>query len=238
MKLTNRLQKIADLIDKEAKVADIGTDHGYLPVYLIEKKMIDKAIAADINKLPLENAKAIIKEYKYEDKIETRLGSGLEVLKIGEIDTAIIAGMGGVLITELLNENLELTKSIDTFVLQPMVDSDELRKYLIENNFVIVDETIAIEDKRYYEIIVAKTNGKMSLEKHDDKLGPILKTKDLKAIKQFYNYHIDKNKKIIDKIKKNSKKDANIRINELEDLIKIMEKVILTNENKGFYKNN
>ena len=99
MKLTDRLLKIANLVTKGKKIADIGTDHGYIPVYLLNKGYIDFAILADVNKGPLENAKSEVIHNNLTDKVDLRLGSGIEVLNENEVDEVIIAGMGGILIS-------------------------------------------------------------------------------------------------------------------------------------------
>ena len=146
MKLTDRLLKIADLVTKGKKIADIGTDHGYIPVYLLNKGHVDFAILADVNKGPLENARSEVRHNNLTDKVDLRLGSGIEVLNENEVDEVIIAGMGGILISEL--------------ILQPMQAQDELRKYLLNNGYEILDEVLVKEDFRIYEIIVAKYTSK------------------------------------------------------------------------------
>ena len=153
LKLTNRLLKIASLVSENKRLADIGTDHGYIPVYLLNEGKINFAILADINKGPLENARS-------EDKVDLRLGSGIEVLKKGEVDEVIIAGMGGILIGELLEANKEVAHSVDKLILQPMQAQEELRQYLLNNGYEILDECLEKEDFRIYEIIVAKYTGK------------------------------------------------------------------------------
>lgn len=160
MKLTNRLLKIASLVSENKRLADIGTDHGYIPVYLLNEGRIDFAILADINKGPLENARREVKRNKLEDKVDLRLGSGIEVLKKGEVDEVIIAGMGGILIGELLEANKEVAHSVDKLILQPMQAQEELRQYLLNNGYEILDECLEKEDFRLYEIIVAKYTGK------------------------------------------------------------------------------
>lgn len=159
MKLTNRLLKIASLVDKNKRLADIGTDHGYIPVYLLNKGKIDFAILADINKGPLENARSEVRRNKLENKVDLRLGSGIEVLKKGEVDEVIIAGMGGILIGELLEANKEVAHSVEKLILQPMQAQEELRSYLLNNGYEIIDEYLEKEDFRLYEIIVAKYTG-------------------------------------------------------------------------------
>ncbi|WP_432664610.1 class I SAM-dependent methyltransferase [Wukongibacter baidiensis] len=163
MKLTQRLKTIADLVPNGGTIADIGTDHAYLPVYLIENKIVERAIAADINVGPLKNAERTIKSYSYDKHIETRLGSGLTPLKANEVDTVIIAGMGGLLIRDILKESIDVVRTVKTLILQPMVAQDELRKWLCENGFKIDNERLAKEGNKLYEILVV-TKGKMEIE--------------------------------------------------------------------------
>lgn len=159
MKLTPRLEAVANLVTDNAKIADIGTDHGYIPVYLMKNNRIKSAIAADVNKGPLDNAKKEIISSNLECKIELRLGSGLSVLKIGEVDEVVIAGMGGVLISQLIEGEFKIAKRLNKIILQPMQASSDLRKYLHKNGFVIKEEVLVKEDFRIYEIIVAKYEG-------------------------------------------------------------------------------
>ena len=160
MKLTDRLLKIADLVTKGKKIADIGTDHGYIPVYLLNKGHVDFAILADVNKGPLENARSEVRHNNLTDKVDLRLGSGIEVLNENEVDEVIIAGMGGILISELLEDKKSVAHNLDKLILQPMQAQDELRKYLLNNGYEILDEVLVKEDFRIYEIIVAKYTSK------------------------------------------------------------------------------
>ncbi len=160
MRLTDRLTKIASLVTKGKKVADIGTDHGYIPVHLLKSGNIEYAILADVNKGPLENARKEVKNSKLENKVDLRLGSGIEVLEVGEVDEVIIAGMGGILISELLEAKKEVAQSVEKLILQPMQAQDELRKYLLNNGYEIVDEVLVKEEFRIYEIIITKYTGK------------------------------------------------------------------------------
>ena len=160
MKLTDRLLKIADLVTKGKKIADIGTDHGYIPVYLLNKGHVDFAILADVNKGPLENARSEVRHNNLTDKVDLRLGSGIEVLNENEVDEVIIAGMGGILISELIEAKKSVAHNLDKLILQPMQAQDELRKYLLNNGYEILDEVLVKEDFRIYEIIVAKYTSK------------------------------------------------------------------------------
>ena len=167
--MTPRLQVIADNVLKNESMADIGTDHGYLPVYLMEQGFIPRAVAADINEKPLKKAEQLVARSGYEKQIETRLGSGLSVLIPGEAGTIVMAGMGGYLIRDLLTESLEVAVSAKRLVLQPMNNAFIVRHFLEDNGFVIVNEDLAKEERRVYEIIVAE-KGEMSIENDLDYL--------------------------------------------------------------------
>lgn len=160
MKLTDRLYKIASFVSEGKRVADIGTDHGYIPVYLLNKGTIPFAILADINKGPLENARKEVRHNGLEAKTELRLGSGIEVLEKGEVDEIIIAGMGGALIADILEAKKEVAQSAEKIILQPMQAQEELRKYLLNNGYEIMEEVLENEDFRIYEIMTARYTGK------------------------------------------------------------------------------
>lgn len=231
LKLSDRLLAIANLVDKSNTIADIGTDHGYIPVYLLNKNIIQYAIAADINKGPLDNAKKEVRLNKLEDKIDLRLGSGLTVLEEGEVDEAIIAGMGGVLISEILETSKKVAKSFKKIILQPMQASDELRRYLCENGYEIIDEILVREDFRLYEIIVVKYTGKIEeLEdeifyevgkKLIDKKDPLVCEFIDKKIKSYENVLIKLEDKTGETIE-NRKKQCLNKIHELKEVKKIV----------------
>lgn len=156
IKLSPRLRVIANCVVDTKTMADIGTDHGYLPVTLVGSNHISTAIASDTNKKPLEKAKKIINHYQLEKRIETRLGSGLSVLKPEEVESIVIAGMGGLLIRDLLEADLEVGKSVRKMILQPMNNQAVLRKYLETHGFRIIREDLARENERIYEVIVVE----------------------------------------------------------------------------------
>lgn len=165
MKLTPRLQTIANHVPQNTICADIGTDHAYIPIYLIKNQICSKIIASDIHKGPLEIANRQIQSAGFEKQIETRLGNGLGRIDPGEVETVVIAGMGGLLIRDILENSPKVTQSIKTFILQPMIAQRELREYLVENNFKIIEEDLAQEDQRIYEIIIV-THGQQTVEEN------------------------------------------------------------------------
>ncbi|WP_312906790.1 tRNA (adenine(22)-N(1))-methyltransferase [Tissierella praeacuta] len=227
MKLSDRLLAIANLVPKNSIVGDIGTDHGYIPTYLIENKISKKVIGTDISKGSLEKIIEYVKGLGLEDKIDTRLGDGLEVIKPYEIDTLIIAGMGGLLIRDILEKHKETSDSIIDFILQPMVASKELRQYLINNNFEIIKEELVKEENKYYEIIYAK-KGKWFLEKEIYyEISPILLHNKHPLLKEFVESKIVASRKIIKELEGMNTAKSKERYVELNRLIKEYEEVIV-----------
>ncbi len=153
MQLDKRLSAVANLVRKNMNFADIGTDHAYLPVYLIENCIIDKAIAADLRKGPLENARETVQEHNLDDKIELRLSDGLDNFKENEVNEIAVAGMGGLLISRFI-ERTEWLKNNDVhLILQPMTHVEELRKTLFDNGYVIEKELVAEDSNKLYIIL-------------------------------------------------------------------------------------
>ena len=153
--LTKRLDMIISNISGR-NVADIGTDHAYIPVQLAKRNLADRIIATDVNKGPLKAAENNVIANGVEEKIELRLGSGLLPINIGECDTVIIAGMGGELIATILKEGEGVAKSADTLLLQPMNSQDLLRCFLSRNGYRILKEDITTEGFKVYNLIIAQ----------------------------------------------------------------------------------
>ena len=156
--LTPRLTAVADLVLPCDCVADIGTDHAYVPIYLLQAGKVSRAIAADIHKQPLENARRSVEHYGLEDRVELRLSDGLQNICAGEAQTIIIAGMGGEQIAEMLYLTPWLQKKDTQLVLQPMTHSEDVRRALRENGFSKVFETTVAEGRRIYLVISAAWN--------------------------------------------------------------------------------
>ena len=156
--LSQRLETIATLVPKGARVCDIGCDHGYLAIYLRLNGIAETVIAADLNELPLKRAEANIKKLNA-DNIDLRLCDGLSGVKKDEIDTVIIAGMGGNVIAGII-ERSEFSKSEDlTFILQPTTSAEVLREFLCENGFDVSSETVVYENNKLYSVMVVRFKG-------------------------------------------------------------------------------
>jgi len=156
--LSQRLSACLNALSSFKTIADIGTDHAYLPCIGITQNIIDKAIAIDVIDGPLEMARRTINSYGLEKVIELRKGSGLAPLKIGEVEAANIAGMGGNLIAKLITDNLEIAKSLKMLALQPQGAELNLRKTLNDNRFEILNEVILEDEGLIYIVISARYN--------------------------------------------------------------------------------
>ena len=141
--ISERLKAVAGMVTKGKKIADIGTDHGYVPIYLVENSICSKVYAMDINEGPLKIADKNIAIHGLIDKIETIQSNGMEKLKDNMVDGAIISGMGGDLIVDILSRGKNI-KGINELVLSPHRRVDLVRKYLLENNWEIIDEKMLI----------------------------------------------------------------------------------------------
>lgn len=156
MELSIRLKTVAEAVTPGNRVADIGTDHGYVPIYLVKNNLSPGGIAMDVNKGPLEKAKEHIRAEKLSGKIATRLGNGLAPLEPGETDTVVIAGMGGDLICKILKAKPEFLIEGKELILQPQSEWFKVRQILKEYRYQIEKEWFLKEDGKYYVIIKAE----------------------------------------------------------------------------------
>ena len=150
IRLSARLQALADLVTQGMAVADVGCDHGFLDIYLVQSGKSPSALAMDVRTGPLAAAAEHIREYGLEDRIATRLSDGLEKYLIGEAGTLVCAGMGGPLMQRILTAYPEKTDSFEEMILQPQSEIREFRVFLRENGYRIIAEKILIEDGKYY----------------------------------------------------------------------------------------
>ncbi|MDF2502909.1 class I SAM-dependent methyltransferase [Clostridium sp.] len=202
MDISYRLRCIGDMVEKCNCIADIGTDHAYLPIYLVEKGLCKTVIASDINKGPVEKAKRNVAFSHMEDKIQCRLGPGLTTISKNEIDVAIIAGMGGNLIRDIIEESMDIFKKLHYVILQPVQNADVLRRYICESGYKILDEELCKDENKYYEIIKIKYDHK--LETLDDdiyyEVSKKLLEKKHPLLKEYICFKIKKYDKIVNSI--------------------------------------
>lgn len=172
--LSKRLEKVASFVPKGAIVADIGSDHAYLPCYLVHKGIIQKAVAGEVVKGPYQSALKKVKEEGLENQITVRLADGLEAIESSDhVDTITIAGMGGSLIVSILEKNPEKLETVNRLILQPNIHARVIRQWALENKWKIIEEAIVEEDQKIYEIIVLE-RGNMELTEAEILMGNIL----------------------------------------------------------------
>lgn len=208
--ITKRLKHIANLIPTHYNVADIGTDHGYLPSFLLEQNISRRVIMSDVNLGPLDNAKMTFAQYHSNalDKAFFRLGSGIETLTPNETDCIVIAGMGGGLIRMILEKDIEKSLSFKTWFLQPQTEQPELRDYILNTlKQPIVAEAFVEENGKLYEILVV---GEYELKEsslfdahsltNDLEFGTKILTSDIDAYIEFIEFKKRKYKIILDRL--------------------------------------
>lgn len=152
-KLSKRLQAAADFVSEGNRTADIGTDHGFLPIYLIQSGKCPQAIAMDIRKGPLERAREHIAAAGLGGLIQTRLSDGMQALERGEADSAVITGMGGQTVIHILEEAREILPDLKELVLEPQSDTAKVRRYLREHKMEIDREALVQEAGKFYPVL-------------------------------------------------------------------------------------
>ena len=174
MRLDKRLSAVAEFVGHGAKLVDVGTDHGKLPIYLMPTGKVSFAVASDKNEGPLFFARENINRAGLEKKISVRLTNGLNSVQPGEVDTVVVAGMGGALIKEILASSPLVLESVESLILQPMNEGAALRRWLYENDFYIENEILVKEDGRIYEIVLAKSGTRKMPKEIELLLGPVI----------------------------------------------------------------
>ena len=229
MELSKRLKRIAEHVDKCESVADIGTDHGYIPIYLVKEGICKKAIASDINKGPIEKAKVNVAFEGVSNKVKCLLGPGLNPLKVGEVNGVILAGMGGNLTRDILLADMDKVKTYDFIILQPAQNPEVLREFLYKNDYEIIDEDLIKDEGRFYELFKVKYNENSEKLVFEDGLyyevSPLLREKNHPLFKEFIEEKINRCETILSFIKedteaaKKRKSDLEEKINKLKGML-------------------
>lgn len=170
VKISERLTMAASLVSDGCVLADVGTDHGYVPIYLLQQKRIPRAIAMDINRGPLERAKEHSRLYGLEEYIDLRLSDGVKALKPGEADSILIAGMGGGLVMHILEDGKEVCHRAKELILQPQSELERVREFLRENGYRILAEEMVLEEEKFYPMMKVCYTGELSTEEDVDLL--------------------------------------------------------------------
>lgn len=225
--VSNRMKCCADCVERTEAVADIGCDHAYTSMYLIEQKRAKRVLAMDINKGPLAIAKKNISVYGYEDKIETRLSDGMEKLTDNEVDTLLIGGMGGVLICHILENGKRFLPDMKQMILQPQSEVGEVRKFLHANGFRIEKEVMLFEEGKYYVIIRAVPGVEKYETEWNYKYGLCLLQKKDRIFREFIIARYESKQKILKHLL--SQTSGNIRtiekIRELQEELNVLKQL-------------
>lgn len=224
---SERLKKIADYAIEGGTILDIGSDHAYLPIYLVKEELVSQAIAGEVVEGPYEKAKKEVANQALTNKISVRLGNGFEVLKKNEsINTVFICGMGGLLISEIIEKGEKQNKipKNSRLVLQANNKEKELRVNLSHWNFQIIEESIVKENNKFYEImVVKKVENQPIYSKEEFSYGPILLKEKNSIFQEKWQKIIDKNKEILENLDKNKHLQE---INKLREKNKEIRKVV------------
>ncbi|SFJ20087.1 tRNA (adenine22-N1)-methyltransferase [Halobacillus dabanensis] len=154
--LSQRLAVVANYLPEEAYFADIGSDHAYLPCYVCLNDPKARAVAGEVNQGPYESALKEVKKHALNERIDVRLGDGLDVVEPEEIKQVVIAGMGGPLIRDILEQGRNKLFAVNRIITQPNIDSRSVRKWYYDHGYALVDEAIVEEGGHIYEILVAE----------------------------------------------------------------------------------
>ncbi|MCZ2490900.1 tRNA (adenine(22)-N(1))-methyltransferase [Dellaglioa carnosa] len=226
--LSDRLKKVAKFVPKDARLADIGSDHAYLPAYLAINKIISYAVAGEVAKGPYENAVTEINTERLDHMIMPRLANGLKAIKTDDnIDTITIAGMGGPLIRDIFNADLEKLVGVRRLIIQPNVGQELIREWLMNHSYQIIDEDIVEDDHHIYEIIVAeKVSNKVGYSSLDLKYGPNLRVEQNEVFRAKWQRQMAKKREVLkhfaaaNEVPIDKKKVLEIDIKEIEEMLK------------------
>ncbi len=209
MQLSLRLSAIAEMVTEGNRLVDVGCDHGYLPVDLIQKQKIPSAIAADVGKGPLSRAQEHIEQYGLGKYIETRLSDGLREIREGEGDTLVIAGMGGSLMERILTDGKEVLRSFKELILQPQSDIGHVRRFLFANGYQIMEENSVLEDGKFYFIMKAAAGIKVPVWKDEElEFGKLLLEKKHPVLRQYLERELRIRDQILERLRDESREAA------------------------------
>ncbi|HJV45628.1 MAG TPA: tRNA (adenine(22)-N(1))-methyltransferase TrmK [Bacillota bacterium] len=231
--ISKRLESIADLVKNGSRVADIGSDHAILPVFLIQSGKAVSAIAGEVNKGPWQAASNQVRAVGLINKIEVRMGDGLSVLKPGEVDTVCIAGMGGTLICSILTDGEEQLKGVENLILQPNVAERNVREWLYHHGWELKGEKILEEDGLIYEILFAERGnpdlpyvGERWTREQWFEIGPYLWEEKGTVYRKKWQAEQEKINRALKGLERSISDEANIKRQSLQNRLKWVEEVI------------
>lgn len=226
MDKSKRIELIVENLEKVITLADIGTDHGYVPLLALKNELCEKAIACDINKDPLAKGKLNAILEGIDDQIDFRLGNGFEPLNINEVEEVVIAGMGGNLIRDIIEKDINKASSCNYLILVPAQNPEVLREYLYKNDFEIIKEDLCCDEGIYYELFkVRKAEGQATeLDSIYYEISPMLLRSKHPLMKDYIDFKIEEYNRILGFISDDSE-SALKRKEEVTNKIQIINKM-------------
>jgi len=223
VEISARMKALTELVTPGLNMCDIGCDHGFVAIYLVQKGICPKVFAMDVRSGPLSRAQEHIRQYGLEDQIETRLSDGLAKLKAGEAEGMLCAGMGGPLMIKILEEGQVLTGEMKELILQPQSEISEFRKYLRTHGYHIIKEDMVFEDGKYYPMMKVVPGEALQTAVGDtakwqifDRFGQYLLEHKHPILKKYLLYSKDTTETLIIKLKEQESERALARLPELE----------------------
>jgi tRNA (adenine22-N1)-methyltransferase len=212
--LNKRLDAVKELIEPCDVLMDVGSDHGFLPLYLLSNRIIKKAVIGDLNHGPLEQARKNFRDFTNLNYVFV-LSDGISAYH-DKLDAVVIAGMGFETIQNILVQDINRFKEIPQIIIQSNTKVDKLREFLNKNDFTILDELLVKDRKYYYPVIKVKYNQNcLVLNQKELLFGPILIKKNLNIFKDYLIF----NRRIEEKILKAQKKESSLRIQLIDELL-------------------
>ena len=231
LKLSKRLETVAHYIPEGFTLADIGSDHAYLPCYAYLNGIIPSGIAGEVVEGPYQSAMEQVQKTNLQHVISVRKGDGLEVISPGEVDCITIAGMGGTLIQSILEAGKKKLNGVKRLILQPNIGAKKIREWLLQNGWEITQESILEEDGRIYEVLVAEPGNPSAPYVHNLQagllVGPFLLEEKNEVFIKKWTHELSHWKKILTQIENAPRTDENVeKINELQEKITIVQEVL------------
>lgn len=225
MQLSNRLSALTKYVPQGSKVIDVGTDHAYVPIYLMKNNIATSCMATDINKGPLVKAQQNMDKYRISD-IRLKQTSGLQGITEEDGNVIMISGMGGYLIVDILKAAMQIAKAADRLILQPQQDIDQVRKFLHANGFKIVTEDFAKDDDKYYTVLVVEKGEEAYDKEYEYIYGKCLIEKKMPLFKEWLMKKQEKLEEIQSHLKERQGEQPAARMIELEKEISQIKEVI------------
>lgn len=224
--LSERLKRVGSYVENQARLADIGSDHAYLPCYLAKQNLVSFAIAGEVVKGPFQSAERQVRSEGLTERVEVRMGDGLDVIRAEDhISTITIAGMGGPLIAKILERGKIKAEQAKRLILQPNVHAWSIREWAETNGWQIIDEDILEENQKIYEILVLE-KGQMNLTDAERLLGPILMKKRSDSFQKKWMREKQEWERILKHLPTEDRQEIIQKKEELEQKIQMVEEVL------------